>query len=302
MSRFDSIDLSKLPPPEVIMTVDFEVLLAEMKAKAIELVPELSEVLALESDPATKLLRVCAYYRMLDRLEFNDGARANMLALATGTNLDGLGALWGVQRLVIEAADDTTVPATAQVLEGDIAFRARIQLSLEGLSTAGPRGSYIFWALSASGLVKDASVSSPAPGQVVVNILSHEDDGTPSAALLDAVNAVLNDEDVRPLTDQVFVQPALIVPYTVEATLTLYSGPDASTVEVASEAALVAYIDEHHRLGHDITLSGLYAALHQPGVQNVTIAAPLADIVIGADQAAFCTSDALAISIGGRDV
>lgn len=302
MSRFDSIDLSKLPPLDVIKTVDFEVLLADMKAKAIELMPELAGVLALESDPATKLLRVCAYYRMLDRLEFNDGARASMLAHATGADLDGLGALWGVQRLVIVAADNTTVPATAQVLEGDVALRARIQLSLEGLSTAGPRGSYIFWALSASGLVKDASVSSPAPGQVVVNILSHEGDGTPSETLLNVVDAVLTDEDVRPLTDQVFVQPATIVPYTVEAVLTLYSGPDASTVEGAAETALAAYVDDHHRLGHDITLSGIYAALHQPGVQNVTIAAPLADIVIGADQAAFCTSDALAISVGGLDV
>lgn len=187
MSGFSSIDLSKLPAPQVIQTVDFEVLLAQMKVEASRLMPELEPFLSLESEPVTKLLRVCAYYRMLDRLEFNDGARANMLALSTGTNLDGLAAFWGVERLVIQQADNTVSPPIAEIMESDDAFRNRVQLSLEGHSTAGPRGSYIFWALSAAGEVKDVNVESPSPGEVVVSILSHAGDGTPSNALLTTV-------------------------------------------------------------------------------------------------------------------
>lgn len=302
MSGFSSIDLSKLPAPAVIMTVEFDALLTEMKTEAVRVMPALEPFLALESEPTTQLLRVCAYFRMLDRLAFNDGARANMLALATGTDLDNLGAFWGVGRLTVQAADTSLSPPIPEILEADDAFRARIQLSLEGHSTAGPRGSYIFWAMSASGQVKDASVESPAPGEVVVTVLSHDGDGTASAGLLDTVADALNDDAVRPLTDQVSVQSATIIPYQVEATLTLYEGPDADAVEAAAEAALETYVTTHHRLGHDITLSGLFAALHQPGVQKVSITQPAADIVVGPSEAAFCAADALAVSVGGRDV
>lgn len=302
MSGFTSINLSKLPAPEVIKTVEYDVLLTEMKAEAIRLMPDLEAYLSLESEPTTQLLRVCAYYRMLDRLEFNDGVRASMLALSTGTNLDGLAAFWGVERLIVQEADVTVNPPIAEIKESDEAFRSRIQLSLEGHTTAGPRGSYTFWARSASGEVKDVSVDSPTPGEVVVTVLSQEDDGTPSNILLNTVDAALNDEDVRPLTDHVTVQAPTIITYQVVASLTLYEGPDASAVEAVAEAALEEYIETHHRLGHDVTLSGIYAALHQPGVQNVQISEPAADIVVGPHEAAFCAADAIAVSVGGRDV
>lgn len=302
MSGFSSIDLSKLPAPEVIRTVDYEALLAEMKAEIIRHMPGLVAYISLESEPASQLLRVCAYYRMLDRLEFNDGARACMLALSTGTDLDGLAAFWGVGRLIVQEANASVKPPIREIRESDEAFRKRIQLSLEGHSTAGPRGSYIFWALSASGDVKDASVHSPKPGEVIVTVLSHDGDGSPSNTLLNTVETALNDEDVRPLTDRVSVQATTIIPYQIEASLVLYEGPDASAVEVAARAALDAYITTHHRLGHDITLSGLHAALHQPGVQNVRITRPASDIEVGPAEAAWCPKGAIDVSMGGRDV
>lgn len=300
MSAFTAIDLGKLPAPEVIRSVDYEVLLDEMKAEAIRLMPELAPFLALESEPATKILGVCAYYRMLDRLEFNDGAKAGMLALSTGADLDQLAAFWGLARLVVQAADDSVAPPIPEIREDDAAFRARVQLSLEGHTTAGPRGSYVFWTLSASGEVKDAGVESPVPGKVVVTVLSHAGDGAPEQALLDTVELALNAEDLRPLCDQVSVQGAAILPYQVAASLTLYDGPGEAQILQAAGAALDAYIAARHRLGHDITRSGLYAALHQPGVQNVQLVSPAADIVVGAAEAAYCAS--VAVSVGGRDV
>lgn len=302
MSGFSSINLSELPALDVIKLVEYEALLAEMKAEAIRLMPELEAYLSLESEPTTQLLRVCAYFRMLDQIEFNDGARANMLAHSTGTNLDGLAAFWGVERQIVQQADDTISPPIEEIKESDTAFRSRIQLSMEGHTTAGPRGSYIYWARSASGEVKDAGVTSPNPGEVVVTILSHLGDGTPSNTLLSTVETVVNADDVRPLTDLVTVQAAAIIPYHVEASLILYDGPEAGVVKSAAEAALTSYIDAHHRLGHDITLSGLHAALHQTGVQNVLITQPIADIVVSPVEAAFCASDAQTISVGGRDV
>lgn len=300
MSAFTAIDLDKLPAPEIIARKDFETILTEVKAWLIDREPELEPILGLESEPISKVLEAWAYRETLLRAEFDDAGRGNMLAFATGSNLDHLVAFYGVERLVLQEADATAVPPIPEVLENDNRFRARAQLALEGFTTAGPMGSYVFWGLSASASVKDIGVESPSPGQVLITVLSTDGDGTPNAALLDTVDATLNDDNVRPLTDQVVVQAASIVAYDLDATLTLYEGPDAEVVRAAADDAVTAYVAAHHLLGHDITISGLHAALHQPGVQNVTLASPAADIVIATSEAAHC--ETITVTVGGRDV
>jgi phage-related baseplate assembly protein len=42
-------------------------------------------------------------------------------------------------------------------------------------------------------------------------------------------------------------------------------------------------------MGYDVTLSGIYAALHQPGVQRVNLSSPSANITIADGEAAYCT-------------
>ena len=54
-----------------------------------------------------------------------------------------------------------------------------------------------------------------------------------------------------------------------------------------------------HRLGRDIRLSAIYAALHVEGVQRVELTAPLADIVLNSTQASFCTE--YRVVTGGSD-
>ena len=300
MSGFSAIDLSQLDAPEVVEQVDYETILAALKADLIARDPTLSDVLALESEPLTKLLEVCAYRETIIRARVNDASRAVMLAYATGNDLEHLAAFFGVTRALVTPADPDAEPPVAAVYETDERLRARTQLALEGYTTAGPVGAYVFHAMSASGQVADVHVTSPDPGEVLVTILSTEGDGTADSALLATVDAALNAETVRPLTDQVTVQAASIVEYAITAELTTYVGPDPETVRAAAEAAALAYADAHHRLGHDITLSGLYAALHQPGAQNVALSSPAADIVIDDDESAYCT--AVTVTSGGTDL
>lgn len=283
------IDLSKLPAPKVVETLDAEVILAQMRDDLIARAPELESVLDLESELAVKILEVCAYREVLIRARVNDAGRAVMLAFSTGADLDNLGALLGVSR---QSAGD--------ILEIDNDFRTRIQLALEGFSTAGPVGAYVFWGLSADPDVKDVAVTSPAPGQVEITVLSRIADGSPTEELIAVVATKLGADDVRPLTDEVLVRGATITAYTVEAELMLYGGPDSDVVMAAAETAVETYVENRHRLGHDVTVSGLHAALHQAGVQNVTLTAPTSDIVIAPGAAAHCTS--IAIAFGGRDV
>jgi phage-related baseplate assembly protein len=295
---FTAVDLSQLSAPDVVEAIDFEAVLAAMLADLRARDTTFDALV--ESDPAHKILEVAAYRETLLRQRVNEATKGVMLAYAAGSDLDQIAANYNVERLVLDQGDPDAIPPVPPTLESDADLRRRVQLSFEGFSTAGPTGAYIFHALGADPDVLDAAVASPAPGDVVVTILSRQGDGTPSAGLLTAVDAVLSADEIRPLTDNVTVQAATIVDYAVDATLTLYEGPDATVVKAAAEAALQDYIDAQHRLGRDVTLSGLYAALHQPGVQNVALASPTADVVIAPDEASHCTG--INVTIGGTDV
>lgn len=295
---FTAVDLSRLPFPAVVEPLDFETIFAAMLADLRVRAPQFSALV--ESDPAYKLLEVCAYRELLLRQRVNESAKAVTLAYAVGSDLDQIAARYNVERLTIDPGDPNALPLPRPaIFESDTDLRRRTQLAFEGFSTAGPDGAYLFHALGADGQVLDVSVYSPAPGDVVVAVLSRIGDGTADAQLLAAVDAALNAERVRPLTDRVFVQTAEVVPFTVTASLTLYPGPDAAVVLDDATARLQAFVAENHRLGRDITRAGVIAALCTAGVQNVSLPAPASDIEITPLQAPWCTGTS--VTIGGFD-
>jgi phage-related baseplate assembly protein len=290
MSGFVAIDLSRIPVPAIVEVLDFEALLAEMKADLIARAPELSAVIALESEPVVKLLEAFTYRELLVRARVNDAARAVLLPTATGADLDNLAGFFGVIRLLVTPANPLAIPPTPDVFETDTAFRRRTSLALEGYSTAGPIGAYLFHAFTADGRVKDVAVASPIPGDVRITVLSTEGTGTPTAPVLAAVTAALNAEDVRPLCDVVTVQAAAIVTYTVVASLAIFDGPDTSLVLAQAQAAVARVVADAHRVGRAVRLSALFAALHQPDVEEVTLNLPAADVTPSDVEAAWCTA------------
>ncbi|MNG63958.1 Baseplate J-like protein [compost metagenome] len=289
-----TIDLSQLPAPLVVEALDYEDILAERKATLISLYPEeqreaISRTLALESEPIVKLLQENAYREVILRQRVNDAAKAVMLAYATGSDLDQIGANFNSPRLVITPADETTIPPTPAVMESDEDYRLRLQDAFEGMSTAGSAGSYRFHARSADGRVADVTAISPTPASVIVTVLSREGDGTASPELLQAVNMALNDEDVRPVGDRLTVQSAKITRYVIEAVLSLYPGPEVAPILDTADKRLRAYVQNMRRLGRNIRRSGINAALKVEGVEDVQIAKPVADIVLDKTQAGYCT-------------
>lgn len=296
-NAFTKIDLSRLSAPGVVEALDYEVILAEMLADLQSRDPEFTALL--ESDPAYKILEVAAYRETLLRQRVNDAARAVMLAYAGGSDLDHLAALFGVERLLVDPGDPEASPPVEATYESDDRLRSRVQLSLEGYTTAGSTGSYHYHALSASADVADVSVMSPEPGRVRVHVMAADGDGTPSSDLLAVVEAALTAGDVRPLTDQVEVAAAEVVPYTVTAVLWIYAGPDQEVVRLAAEGALLDYAAGQHKLGRDVTMSGIYRALHQDGVQRVDLSAPAADLVIGGGQVSRLAE--YSVTVGGID-
>lgn len=296
---YTAIDLSQLPPPQVVEVISYEQILheiladfyARMAAAGIEFTA------LVESDPAYKLAEAAAYREMLVRQRANESALAVMLAYAEKSDLDQIGANVNLPRNVLIPADPTTTPPTPAVMESDESFRARIQLVNESYTTAGSEGSYVFHALSADAKVKDVQPVSPTEGVVVVYVLSRDGNGTADTALLEKVDAALNKEQIRPLTDWPTVQSASIIEYTVTAELVLYPGPDSNVILQAAKDELQKYVDDMHRVGFDVTISGIYQALHRPGVQTVNLTTPASTIVVSDGQAAYCT--AINVTIAG---
>lgn len=298
------IDLSQLPAPQIVDVPDFETLLAERKAAFVALYPAdeqatVARTLALESEPITKQLQESTYREVLLRQRINEAAQAVMVAYALGGDVEQLAANYNVKRLTVTPADNDAVPPVAAVMESDDALRLRVPAAFEGLSVAGPTAAYEFHARSADGRVADASATSPLPAEVVLTLLSREGDGTADSDLLAVVEKALNSESVRPVADRLTVRSAEILPYSVDATIFLYPGPEAEPVMAAAKASLQKYIASQTRLGRDIRRSALYAALHVEGVQRVELASPLADVVLDKTQAASCTQ--WNVTNGGTD-
>lgn len=298
---FSAIDLSQLPTPQVVEQIDFETILAERKAYLVSLYPleqqaEISARLEMESEPLTKLLQENAYRELVWRQRVNEASLANLLAYAAGSDLEQLAANYNVKRLVVTPGDSTAVPPVAEVLEDDDSLRERAQMAWEGLSTAGPRNSYIFHARAADGRVADASAVSPSPAVVVVTVQGNAVDGSAPADLVAVVNTYLSDDDRRPVADRLTVQAAVVIPYSITATLYLQSaGPESEPILEAAEAALLAYVHQRRRLGMEVSESAVHAALHVEGVRKVELQG-WADIVATEAQAPYCT--AVHLSVG----
>lgn len=318
-ATFTSVDLSRLSPPDIVEKLDFETAYAQAVARFKAAYPD--HVLR-DSDPAAKVLQDIAYRAMHHRQRVNDATRAVMPAFAVRSDLDHIAAIVGVTRLTITPADPAN--GTPAVMESDDDLRRRMVLAPEGYSVAGPRGAYVSHALSADADVLDADAFGPKPadiralvmavladhgadatlieamaaaldgadwpGDVIISLLARSGAGEAPPALTDKIAAYLSDETRRPLTDRVIVRSAEIIDYAIDASISTFSGPDAAIVLAEAQRRIEAYVADSHRLGRDITQSGIFAALHVEGVHQVLLHAPADDIIIARHQAPNCLS------------
>lgn len=324
------IDLSLLPPPDVVETLEFETIYQGLLSSFRAAMGDQWTAL-LESDPIVKLLEVAAYQKMLGRARVNDAANASLLAYARRNDLDNRAADYGVKRLTITPAAPNAVPPVAAVMEGDDELRYRTRLSLEALSVAGSRGAYEYHGLSASANIASVSVDSPRfsgvqvsealraqlpagaivvvcdyaagldnplPGDVSLAILPRLDSTETGPQLVSAVQAALSAEDVRPLTDRPRSQLGQPAAFRVEAVLILEEGPDLAVIEAASRASLDKAIARARNLEGKLSLSAIYAALHVTGVSRVVLTQPTADMACDKRRYPDCTAISVTTRVG----
>lgn len=293
-----AVDIERLPPPRVVEPLDYEAILAALKADLIARAPDLEPALSLESEPLTKLLEVAAWREMLLRQRINDAARATMLAYATGSDLDHLAARYDLARL----------PS-----EDDERFRRRVLIAYHGLSAAGSPQSWMLRALSVSVDVRQVDVWASQPGRVKVAILARvEADAdsltaeqeavglrlfgthpqasasppkrwrvaTAADPIVAQVEAALLAEDVRPLTVDVDVTAATVIAVPVVAHLIHQRGPDSATIIAAARKKLVEAA-ERVAFRVDLTRALIIATLMVDGVRDVELSAPSSNVPAG---------------------
>lgn len=230
------IDLSSIPLPAAVDVPDYEFLRRAWLERYAELhgvaVSDLND-----NDPAVRVCEVGAYREMLRMASVNDAVRDTMLASARGRGLDDLGAdplYGGLKRLVIDPGNPLASPPLPPVMERDESYKARLVLSPAALSVAGPAGAYEVLAKSAHPDVLDVAVSSPAPCDVLVEVLHTSTDPAIIAKIADA----LSHRSVRPIGDRVTVQDATKQASMIALTLYVPDGPDLVAVQTASVARL----------------------------------------------------------------
>lgn len=257
------IDLSKLPPPDIIEEVAEEKILEGYLARFREMMPGVE---IRESDPAFRVMAACAYREYYLRKRFNDTFRQSLFAFSEGTNLDNMVPLFQTSRRIIEDENGKVVRR-----ESDDELRSRAHLAFDGPSTAGSRSGYRHHARGAHKLVKDISVVSPEPCCIQVAVLGFAGNGYPSDEVWGAVVAALHDEAVRPAGDRVEVLRAEIVEYEVAARLVVPQGPDPRLLLREARRKLDVSTENLHRLGRPVAKSALYGALHRDEVLRVEL-------------------------------
>lgn len=196
----------------------------------------------------------------------------------------------------IVSASNITVTAGGSNPETDQQLRERIKLAPASFSVAGPRAAYVYFAKTASPLIIDVAVTSPNPGVVNIYPLIDSTEPTPTE-ILDLVEAVVNDDRVRPLTDTVNVIAPTKANYVLQVEIVLFTNAHPDT-QARVTAALNAFVTaKRQTMGQDVVRSQIIAAAQLPGVYSVNVVTPSADVVVTANE--FPVSTYVAVTVLG---
>jgi phage-related baseplate assembly protein len=225
----------------------------------------------------------------------NEGSAGNGLLVGQVNQLVS----WSAPFLV--TVSNITTTSGGADLESDDHLRARIWMAPESFSCAGPYGAYEYWAASANPNISDVNVwSDPAhAGQVYIYFLM-EGGRLPTQAECDQVYAVCNADRIRPLTDQVFVQPPIAV--TSAGCLVKYwikssDGQFSNDIQAKVEQAFADYLTwQKTKIGRDINPSKCDQMLVEAGAKRTDISEGTSTFeftVVGPQNVAVLTGPAL---------
>ena len=158
----------------------------------------------------------------------------------------------------------------------DDEFYELIRLSMDGYSSAGARGSYIYHTKKDNTEIGDVAVVSPTPGEIKLYVLMRDGSIAGDEVKQEVLKRCSADE-VRPLADHVSVEDAEVVEYDIDFTYYIQRGTAKSAEAVAADvrAAVDRYVSwQCAKLGRDINPDELRERLYHTGIKRIVLATP----------------------------
>jgi phage-related baseplate assembly protein len=259
----NALDLSRLrgTKPALIRNLDYEVILAAALDGLRARLPDV-DAIGLDGEPLTALMEEFAYRILVDYGLLNDTVRDVLPAYATGTDLDHIASLAGIQRLQI-GVDADDVP----IMEPDDVLLMRFFAGFSA-PAAGSADAYVGAALAAYPTARDIAVLGPGihdvPGRIDLVLLSQTGEAVPEPTRIAVFKSVSSDS-VRPITDFVSVSSATILDYSFTLTVEIPPGPDPDAIEADVTAALDVITGDRFRIGGEVPRAALEAAGYSSG-------------------------------------
>ena len=182
--------------------------------------------------------------------------------------------------------------------EDDDDLRERIYNAPLLYSTTGPTKAYKNKTLEYSSAIQDVSVVSPSDGVVDVYVLL-QDGELPGDTMLQKIQAYLDDEEVRPLTDQVTVRAPDVVSYDINLTYHIAKSDSKAVDTIRSdvEDAVEQYQTwQSGQIGRAVDPSELIASLRDVGAVQCSVTSPTVTEVASN---AVAIADTVTITYGG---
>lgn len=317
-------DRNQLPPPSAIQRPAFEDLvktfksnyLANIRADNPALADQVEKTLEQPGELLTKMCETFTQHLLNEVERRNQQARQLLPGWASGTNLDALVMHQGIKRQVLDSGDPDAFPPVPPTQESDehlllryllaphapaagsrmqykatvLTLDERPVITVDKPAANQVRLTYTFSPDGKAAQIKDGDGIRTAPGAVMVPVLARDGNGSPSDELLETIREFyLQRDDTAPMTDDITVQGAEIVPYMLNVTAFVGRGPDLKITEDLLQKSLQAHADKQHRLGGEIRPDEIAHLLYQAGAKRPQVTAPAAVIECQPHQAPYCT-------------
>ena len=229
-----------------------------------------------------------------------------MAATCTETGAKGNGYAAGEIKTLTDPVPFVATVANTTTSEGgadtekDDSYKGRIQEAPESFSVAGPSGAYEYFAKSTNPLIADVKAKNGGDGVVNVYVLLQGGE-LPGEEILAAVNKVLNDKKVRPLTDKVNILSPMVVNYDVNIKYWVSREDATELIEIqnAVEKAMQDFVSwQKARMGRDINPTELYYRIREAGAKRAEITAPVFTAV---SDASVAIAENVTVSLEGLE-
>jgi len=176
----------------------------------------------------------------------------------------------------VKTVSNVTTTTLGADVEEDDPYRGRIQIAPEHFSVAGPAGAYRYHTLSVHQDIVDCAVWRPKDGWVDVRPILKGGE-LPDENLLARVREHLNDESIRPLSDNLIVAAPELAYYAVDGGwyLSRANAPLAESIKARVADAVEKYrLWQRSKPGRDINPDELIKLVKHAGAKRLELAEP----------------------------